>query len=250
MWVLAWVWGPGLRSQLRHRNSPECEACGRPHTVPVSTGAGVEGHPHPASPTAHSPSASAFPGRGLEPGTSTKAGPWESQAHQEPPVAQGVQTQKWLRARGPGPHCGVVVLSTGLADTVSFQRSGAELAGPRQMLESCPLPQVGMGPAVDRGPRGPRGLGGVVGVLSWPLRVGLGAGASFTSDHVAGEGQGWRPRPRQAVGGHLLSTPSCPAASGCFLSDDAPGGEVPSLLPTTSPGLELLPTSGPTRGLS
>lgn len=96
------------------------------------------------------------------------------------------------------------------------------------MLGRCHLPRVGMGP------RGGQDRGAWEKPLecsAGPSPMGLGAGASFTSDHVAGEGR-VEAETSQAVGGHL------------------PLGEGPGLLPQPVQSSELLPPSGPIGGSS
>lgn len=108
----------------------------------------------------------------------------------------------------------------------------AELAGPRQMLESCPLPQGGMSPRGGQRTGSP--LGGVAGAPSWPSGW-AGGGASCTSDHVAGRGsdgdQGparrWRAPPK-----HPLPVPQLLAA---FYPTTPQLVKPPRLLPTASP---------------
>lgn len=88
-----------------------------------------------------------------------------------------------------------------------------------------------------------------------PSPMGLGAGASFTSDHVAGEGR-VEAETSQAVGGHLPSVrpappapPPVPQLPAAFYPTP-PLGEGPGLLPQPVQSPELLPPSGPIGGSS
>lgn len=74
------------------------------------------------------------------------------------------------------------------------------------MLGRCHLPRVGMGPrgGQDRGAWEKR-----LECSAGPSPMGLGVGASFTCDHVAGEGR-VEAETSQAVGGHLPSAPLLP----------------------------------------
>lgn len=159
--------GPGLRSQLRHQ---KCEACGRPPHCPCEHGgAGVEWAPspglsHPSVPPRPPPSQ----GGNLEPGTSRKAGPWESRAPKSP---------RWPR----GPNAGVAGGSGPWRTLWSFSARDLQIQSHSkgqgrswQVRNKCwrGVPSPG-----GHGPRGwteDRGAWETWLECSWPLRMGLG----------------------------------------------------------------------------
>lgn len=150
-------------------------------------------------PPVRSPSASAFPGREPRAWNLQEGWPLGKPSPQEP---------RWPR----GPNAGVAGGSGPWPTLWSFSARDLQIQSHSkgqgrswQVRNKCwrgAPPQVGMGPAGGQRTEGP-------GRRGWSAAGPSpdGAGASFTSDHVAGEGPGWRPRPSQAVGGHLPSAP-------------------------------------------